>query len=96
MKNYIHMHIYYLPEKSTLGSYTFESMPIYLLLMNFSTLLSKSNVHYCTGIGYGLAATSIVTHNIYLFYPSIALIAFGNGSVYTPPVQVMLDWFPDR
>jgi len=48
------------------------------------------------GIGYGLAATSIVTHNIYLFYPSIALIAFGNGSVYTPPVQVMLDWFPDR
>jgi len=24
------------------------------------------------------------------------LIAFGNGSVYTPPVQTMMDWFPDR
>ena len=48
------------------------------------------------GLGYGLAATSIINHNIYLLYPAIGLIAFGNGSVYTPPVQTMMDWFPDR
>ena len=35
-------------------------------------------------------------HNISSLYLSIGLIAFGNGSVYTPPVQTIIDWFPDR
>ena len=48
------------------------------------------------GLGYGLASTGIASHNIYLLYPSIALIAFGAGSIYTPPVQTLLEWFPER
>ena len=35
-------------------------------------------------------------HNLAALYLSIGLIALGNGSVYTPPVQTIIDWFPDR
>ena len=35
-------------------------------------------------------------HNISSLYLAIGLIALGNGSVYTPPVQTIIDWFPDR
>merc|ERR1711892_41958 len=48
------------------------------------------------GLGYLGAGAGIVQHNIYLMYGSIALIALGSGSIYTPPVQTMIDWFPDR
>ena len=48
------------------------------------------------GLGYVGAGVSILHHNIYALYGSIALIALGNGSVYTPPVQTLIDWFPDR
>merc|ERR1712106_148896 len=48
------------------------------------------------GLGYLGAGAGIVQHNIYLLYGSIALIALGSGSIYTPPVQTMIDWFPDR
>ena len=47
-------------------------------------------------VGYVGAGASILNHNIYALYGSIALIALGNGSVYTPPVQTLIDWFPDR
>ena len=39
---------------------------------------------------------SIMQHNLPALYASILLIALGNGSVYTPPVQTIIDWFPDR
>ena len=48
------------------------------------------------GLGYLGAGAGILHHNIYLLYGSIALIALGGGSIYTPPVQTMIDWFPDR
>ena len=48
------------------------------------------------GCGYGLASYAICSHNIYLLYPSVAMIAFGTGSLYTPPIQTMIDWFPER
>ena len=35
-------------------------------------------------------------HSLPALYLSIGLIALGNGSVYTPPVQTIIDWFPDR
>ena len=35
-------------------------------------------------------------HSLPALYVSIGLIALGNGSVYTPPVQTIIDWFPDR
>ena len=47
-------------------------------------------------LGYIGAGASIFNHNIYALYGSIALIALGNGSVYTPPVQTLIEWFPDR
>jgi len=47
-------------------------------------------------LGYVGAGASILNHNIYALYGSIALIALGNGSVYTPPVQTLIEWFPDR
>ena len=47
-------------------------------------------------LGYIGAGFSIANHSLYGLYTSIGLIAFGNGSVYTPPIQTMLDWFPDR
>ena len=48
------------------------------------------------GVGYVGAGAGILNHNIYMMYGSIALIALGSGSIYTPPVQTMIDWFPDR
>ena len=48
------------------------------------------------GCGYIAASYAICSHNIYLLYPSVALIAFGTGSLYTPPIQTMIDWFPER
>ena len=48
------------------------------------------------GLGYGLAVTGIHLHSIYLVYPSMALIAFGASSIYTPVLQTLLEWFPDR
>ncbi len=48
------------------------------------------------GCGYMTASYAICTHNIYLLYPSVACIAFGTGSLYTPPIQTMIDWFPDK
>jgi len=48
------------------------------------------------GLGYIGAGVGILNHNIYLLYSSIAFIALGSGSIYTPPVQTMIDWFPDR
>jgi len=47
-------------------------------------------------IGYASAGASIMHHNLPALYASIGLIALGNGSVYTPPVQTIIDWFPDR
>merc|ERR1719369_1306564 len=48
------------------------------------------------GVGYVGAGAGILYHNIYIMYGSIALIALGSGSIYTPPVQTMIEWFPDR
>ena len=47
-------------------------------------------------LGYTGAALSIHIHSLPALYASIGLIALGNGSVYTPPVQTMISWFPDR
>merc|ERR1719495_322762 len=47
-------------------------------------------------VGYASAGASIMQHNLAALYLSIGLIALGNGSVYTPPVQTIIDWFPDR
>merc|ERR1719266_832372 len=47
-------------------------------------------------IGHASAGASIMQHSLPALYVSIGLIALGNGSVYTPPVQTIIDWFPDR
>jgi len=48
------------------------------------------------GLGWGLAATGVSTHNLPLLYAGNIVCGAGYGLTYTPPIQALMDWFPDR
>merc|ERR1719481_1330010 len=48
------------------------------------------------GTGFGVAALGVSTHNIGLMYFGNLLSGIGYGCAYTPPIQALIDWFPDR
>ena len=48
------------------------------------------------GSGWAVAATGVATHNVGLLYAGNLLCGAGYGLTYTPPIQALIDWFPDR
>merc|ERR1719477_14803 len=48
------------------------------------------------GSGFGLAAAGVATHNLPLLYAGNLVCGAGYGLTYTPPIQALIDWFPDR
>jgi len=48
------------------------------------------------GAGWGLSATGVATHNLPLLYAGNFVCGAGYGLTYTPPIQALIDWFPDR
>jgi len=48
------------------------------------------------GSGFALAALGVMTHNVPVLYAGNLMCGIGYGCAYTPPVQAMIDWFPDR
>jgi len=48
------------------------------------------------GAGFCVAATGVSMHNVGLMYAGNLLCGIGYGCSYTPPIQALIDWFPDR
>lgn len=51
----------------------------------------------CFGGGTLLGAAGVATHQLWMLYAGYGVLAgTGVGLAYTPPVQALLEWFPDR
>ena len=48
------------------------------------------------GSGFGLAAAGVHLHSLPLLYAGNLVCGLGYGLTYTPPIKVLIDWFPDR
>ena len=48
------------------------------------------------GAGFGVASLGVSMHNVSLMYAGNLLCGIGYGCAYTPPIQALIDWFPDR
>jgi MFS family permease len=48
------------------------------------------------GSGFGLSAAGVATHNLAMLYAGNFICGVGYGLTYTPPIQALIDWFPDR
>jgi len=48
------------------------------------------------GTGFSVAASGVYTNNVGLMYAGNLLCGIGYGCAYTPPIQALIDWFPDR
>merc|ERR1719481_258781 len=48
------------------------------------------------GAGFCLASAGVYNHNVGLMYAGNLLSGIGYGCAYTPPIQALIDWFPDR
>lgn len=48
------------------------------------------------GAGFCVAATGVAQHNVGLMYAGNLLCGVGYGCSYTPPIQALIDWFPDK
>ncbi len=44
----------------------------------------------------GIDTSTVVRYNISLFFVWVVLSGLGYGVAYMPPIQVLLEWFPDR
>jgi len=54
-----------------------------------------SSAIYCSGAMVG--ALGIYNHSLPLLYLGAGVLTgMGVGSTYTPPIQALMDWFPDR
>ena len=51
----------------------------------------------CFGGGFLLSAVGVATHNIGLVFLGYGFFSgIGLGLSYTPPIQTLIEWFPDR
>jgi len=50
----------------------------------------------CFGSGLALTAAGVMTHSIPLVYTGNLLSGLGYGCAYTPPIQALINWFPDK
>merc|ERR1719369_156932 len=48
------------------------------------------------GSGLLLSSLGVAKHNLALLYGGNILCGLGYGCAYTPPLQALIDWFPDR
>ena len=48
------------------------------------------------GSGLIVTAAGIATHNLPMVYTGNALVGLGYGTAYTPPIQALINWFPDK
>jgi len=48
------------------------------------------------GAGFGISALGVMSHNLPVLYAGNLLCGIGYGCAYTPPIQALIDWFPDR
>ena len=48
------------------------------------------------GSGMMLASVGVTTHNLPLIYLGNIVSGVGYGCAYTPPIQALLEWFPDK
>ena len=48
------------------------------------------------GGGLLLSSAGIAQHNLALLYMGNIMCGMGYGCAYTPPLQALIDWFPDR
>ena len=48
------------------------------------------------GAGLGLCSAGVATHSLPLLYCGALVCGAGYGCAYTPPLQLLMDWFPDR
>ena len=48
------------------------------------------------GTAFVLAGAGVATHSLPLLYAGNVLAGISYGCVYTPPIQALLDWFPDK
>jgi len=48
------------------------------------------------GAGFCLASAGVYNHNVGMMYAGNLLSGIGYGCAYTPPIQALIDWFPDR
>merc|ERR550519_3266209 len=48
------------------------------------------------GGGFFLAASGIYNHNLAMMYAGNLLCGVGYGCSYTPPIQALIEWFPDK
>jgi len=46
--------------------------------------------------GFALASVGVMQHNLPLLYAGNLLTGTGVGICYTPPIQALIDWFPDK
>jgi len=48
------------------------------------------------GTAWGIMALGVSMHNLPLLYAGNLLAGIGYGCTYTPPIQAMIEWFPDK
>ena len=48
------------------------------------------------GVGMLLTSAGVMSHNIGLLYLGNIVSGVGYGCAYTPPLQALIDWFPDK
>ena len=48
------------------------------------------------GGGMMVTSSGILLHNISLLYLGNVLCGVGYGCAYTPPLQALMEWFPDK
>jgi len=48
------------------------------------------------GTGFCVASAGVSMHNVGLMYAGNLICGIGYGCAYTPPIQALIDWFPDR
>merc|ERR1711892_448133 len=48
------------------------------------------------GSGLALTAAGVMTHSLPLVYTGNLLSGLGYGCAYTPPIQALINWFPDK
>ena len=51
----------------------------------------------CFGGGFAITGLATYLHNLPLFYLGFGVLGgTGLGLAYTPPIQCLMDWFPDK
>jgi hypothetical protein len=65
--------------------------------MRVGTRYAMATAACCFGGGLLLGSVGIATHQLWLIYLGYGILGgTGVGVAYTPPIQALIEWFPDR